>query len=100
MAAKKAAISILMTADAAKAKAAFADVEKRAGSLSNQMGNVAKAIGGAFATQKIIGFAKGAIDASSDLAESANAVQVTFGKASAGIFEFGENAAKAVEKRI
>jgi hypothetical protein len=96
MAAKKASISILMTADAAKAKAAFADVEKRAGSLQNQMGNVAKAIGGAFATQKIIGFAKGAIDASSDLAESANAVQVTFGKASAGIFEFGENAAKAV----
>jgi hypothetical protein len=96
MAAKKASISILMTADAAKAKAAFADVEKRAGSLSNQMGNVAKAIGGAFATQKIIGFAKGAIDASSDLAESANAVQVTFGKASEGIFEFGQNAAKAV----
>ena len=46
-----------LTADAAKAKAAFADVEKRAGSLQNQMGNVAKAIGGAFATQKIIGFA-------------------------------------------
>jgi hypothetical protein len=96
MAAKKAAISILMTADAAKAKAAFADVEKRAGSLQNQMGNVAKAIGGAFATQKIIGFAKSAINATSDLAESANAVQVTFGKASKGIFEFGENAAQAV----
>ena len=96
MAAKKASISILMTADAAKAKAAFADVEKRAGSLSNQMGNVAKAIGGAFATQKIIGFAKSAIDASSDLAESANAVRVTFGRAADGILEFGENAAKAV----
>lgn len=96
MAAKKAAISILMTADAAKAKAAFADIEKRAGSLSNQMGNVAKAIGGAFATQKIVSFAKSAIAATSDLAESANAVQVTFGEAAAGIQEFGENAASAV----
>lgn len=96
MPAKRAAISIDVIADASKAKAGLKQAEQAAGSLQNQFKNVAKTAAAAFATQKIVGFAKSAVTAASDLSESMNAVAVTFGKASDGILELGENAAKAV----
>lgn len=96
MPAKRAAISIDVIADASKAKAGLKQAEQAAGSLQNQFKNVAKTAAAAFATQKIVGFAKSAVTAASDLSESMNAVTVTFGKASDGILELGENAAKAV----
>jgi hypothetical protein len=96
MAGKRASISIDVIADASKAKAGLKQAEQAAGSLQNQFKNVAKTAAAAFATQKIVGFAKSAVTAASDLSESMNAVAVTFGKASDGILELGENAAKAV----
>lgn len=96
MPAKRAAISIDVIADASKAKAGLKQAEQAAGSLQNQFKNVAKTAAAAFATQKIVGFAKSAVTAASDLSESMNAVAVTFGRASDGILELGENAAKAV----
>lgn len=95
MAAKKASISILMTADAAKAKAAFADVEKRAGSLQNQMGNVAKSIGGAFATGAIIKFAGGALKA----AEAASTSEARIRQVSTSMGVFGDQV-DAVTSRL
>jgi len=86
MAAKKASISILMTADAAKAKAAFADVEKRAGSLQNQMGSVAKSIGGAFATGAIIRFTGSALKA----AEAANTSESRIRQVATSMGVFGD----------
>ena len=96
MAGKRASISIDVIADASKAKAGLKQAEQAAGSLQNQFKNVAKTAAAAFATQKIVGFAKSAVTAASDLSESMNAVAVTFGRASDGILELGENAAKAV----
>ena len=96
MPAKKASISINLLADATKAKAGFAEAEKAAGGLDKQFGNIAKTAVNAFATREIINFGKGAVSAASDLAESANAVAVTFGEAGDQILKLGENAAEAV----
>jgi len=96
MPAKKASISINLLADATKAKAGFAEAEKAAGGLDKQFGNIAKTAVNAFATREIINFGKGAVGAASDLAESANAVAVTFGEAGDQILKLGENASTAV----
>jgi hypothetical protein len=60
------------------------------------LGNVAKTAINAFATREIINFGKGAVNAASDLAESANAVSVSFGDAADRILKLGENASTAV----
>jgi len=96
MAGKKASISINVIADAARAKAGLAEAERAAGSLDAQFKSLAKTAVNAFATQQIIGFGKDAVGAASDLAESANAVAVTFGDAADGIMKLGEEASKAV----
>ena len=74
----------------------FEEAQRAAEGLSGEMKNLAKTIGGAFAARQVVNFAKGAVDAASDLGESINAVNVTFGEASAGILALGENAATAV----
>ena len=96
MASKKAAISISLIADAAKAKAGFAEAEKAAGTFGKQMGNLTKTVAATFATKAITDFAKSSIDAASDLGESINAVEVTFGDAADEILAFGETASKVV----
>jgi hypothetical protein len=96
MASKKASISINVIADAARAKAGLAEAERAAGSLDTQFKNLAKTAVNAFAAREIVGFGKQAIGAASDLAESANAVAVTFGDAADGIMRLGENASKTV----
>lgn len=96
MASKKASISIAIIADAAKAQAGFKEAEKAAGSFGQQMGGLTKTIAATFATKAITDFAKSSINAASDLGESINAVQVTFGQAADGILAFGETASKTV----
>lgn len=96
MASKKASISVAIIAEATKAKAGFAEAEKAAGSFGTQMGNLTKTIAATFATKAIIDFAKSSISAASDLGESINAVEVTFGEAADGILRFGETASKTV----
>lgn len=96
MAAKKASISISMIADAAGARAGFKQAEEAAGSFSNQMTNLTKTVAATFATKVITDFAKSSISAASDLGESINAVQVTFGQAADGILKFGETASRTV----
>lgn len=65
-------------------------------SVGDQLKEVGKTLAAAFVTKQIAGFARDSIKAASDLNESINAVQVTFGKASAGILKFGESASSAV----
>ena len=96
MAGKKASISINLIADATKAKAGLQQAEQAAGSLDKQFQAVAKTAVNAFATQQIVNFGKDAVNAASDLAESANAVAVTFGDAASGIEELGKKASTAV----
>lgn len=96
MPAKKASISINLLADATKAKAGFAEAEKAADKFDVQLGNVAKTAINAFATREIVNFAGSAIGQASDLAESANAVEVAFDDAADRILKLGENASTAV----
>ena len=96
MPAKKASISINLLADATKAKAGFAEAEKAADKFDVQLGNVAKTAINAFATREIANFGRAAINEASDLAESANAVDVAFGDAADRILKLGENASTAV----
>ena len=96
MPAKKASISINLLADATKAKAGFAEAEKAADKFDVQLGNIAKTAINAFATREIVNFAGSAIGQASDLAESANAVEVAFDDAAGRILELGENASTAV----
>jgi len=74
----------------------FEQAQKAAEGFSDQMKGLAKTVGAAFVTREITNFAKSAVSAASDLGESINAVNVTFGEASAGILALGENAATAV----
>ena len=74
----------------------FEQAQKAAENFSDQMKGLAKTVGAAFVTREITNFAKSAVSAASDLGESINAVNVTFGEASAGILALGENAATAV----
>ncbi len=73
--------------------------EKTEGRLS-KMGTIAGGILGAQflkdAAGAVVDFGKNTITAASDLGESVNAVNVTFGDSAAGILELGENAAQAV----
>lgn len=74
----------------------FDDAQKAAEGLSAEMKTLAKTVGAAFATRQVVNFAKGAVDAASDLGESVNAVAVTFGDASDSILALGEDAATTV----
>ena len=96
MAAKTRSLSINIIGDSSRAKAAFKDAEKAAGSFSEQAKRAGMAIASAFVAKQVVNFAKDSIKAASNLAESINAVQVVFGSAAGGILKFGETAAKSV----
>lgn len=74
----------------------FERAQKEAQGFSDQMKALAKTAAAAFATRQIVNFAKSTVAAASDLGESINAVNVTFGEAADGILALGENAASAV----
>ena len=73
-------------------KQADRGIQGMAGSLKK----MAAAAGVAFAAKKVLDFGREAVKAASDLEESVNAVEVTFGAASAGILKLGEDAATSV----
>jgi len=87
---------ILIGADATQANKAFQDVGGRADALGSRMGKLGATIVSAFASRAIFNFASDTVRAASDLGESINAVNVTFGDASDGILKFGETAAETV----
>lgn len=62
--------------------------------LGTKMTGFAQALGGAFATQKIIGFAKTSIRAAGDIGETMSKTEELFGDASTAIFKFADGAAK------
>jgi len=94
MAGKKASIGISIIADATKARAGFAEAEKAAGSLNNQMKRVGKSIAGAFATRAIFSFASGALKA----AEAANTSQQRISQVATSMGLFGDNVAGVTER--
>jgi len=94
MAAKKAAISISVIADAAKARAGFAEAERAAGGLSNQLKTVGKTVAGAFATQAIFNFAKGALNA----AEAANTSRSRIEQVATSMNVFGDEVGAVTDR--
>lgn len=96
MAAKKASLAVNVIADVTNARAGFKQAEQAAGSLGNQLKKVGTTVAATFATKAIVDFAKSSINAASNLNESINAVQVTFGEAADGILKFGQTASKTV----
>ena len=87
---------ILIGADATQAGKAFKDVGGRADELGGRMGKLGTTIVSAFASKAIFNFASDTIRSASDLGESINAVNVTFGEAADSVLEFSKTASTAV----
>lgn len=77
-------------------KDAGKSAEKAAKGIGNEFKKLGNIIGGAVLTRSVVNFAKTAINQASDLSESINAIQVSFGDLSDELFAFGETAATAV----
>ena len=74
----------------------FDKAKREAEGLTGEFKSLAKKAAGAFAAVKIAQFGKDAISAASDLGESINAVNVTFGDAAESVLSLSENAATSV----
>jgi hypothetical protein len=78
----------------------FKDAGDKAGQAANKIGDdfkkLGKLIAGAAISRSVFNFAKQSIDAASDLGESINAVQVTFGELSDEILAFSKTSATSV----
>jgi len=85
---------------ASRALKGVGDEAENTGGRLSKMGTIAGGILGAQflrdATSAVVDFGKNTITAASDLGESVNAVNVTFGESAEGILKLGENAATAV----
>lgn len=87
-----------LSRDIAKQSTQAGDVAGRqmGGAMQGAMRKVALAVGGAAIGAAAVGGLKAAVGAASDLGESVNAVQKTFGDAAGGIQKLGREAATAV----
>ena len=75
---------------------AAAKTESGARRLAAQYGGLAKAVAGAFVARAAVNFAKDSVAAFSNLEESINAVNVSFGAGAGAIKDFGTTAATQV----
>lgn len=72
------------------------EAEKSVAGIGDEFKKLGKLVAGAAISKAIFNFAKSSIDAASDLGESINAVQVTFGDLSDEILAFSKVSAKSV----
>ncbi len=79
-----------------KASGSMKKANKGIGDMAGSLKKMAAAAGVAFAAKKVVDFARASIKSASDLEESINAVEVTFGEAGKGILKLGEDAATSV----
>ncbi len=79
-----------------KARKGLKKTDKSFGDMARSLKGFAVAAGLAFGAREVINFAKSTISAASDLGESINAVEVTFGDAAEGIKSLGVDAAESV----
>jgi hypothetical protein len=77
-------------------KESGAKAEKAVDGIGGEFKKLGKLIAGAAIGKAVKDFAKASIDAASDLEESINAVQVTYGELSGTILDFGQVSAKTV----
>jgi hypothetical protein len=93
---RKRNLEIDVVVDDKRAKAALKGVADETGKTGKAFSKMAGVLAGAFAATKIVDFAKDSIGAFSDLNESMNAVEVTFGDASDEVKQLGKDAATSV----
>lgn len=79
-----------------KFKESSKESSKAVGGIGDEFKKLGKLIAGAAIGRAVVGFAKDSIAAASDLGESINAVQVTFGDLSDEILEFSKTSARSV----
>ncbi|MGB0730501.1 MAG: hypothetical protein ACPGT1_11730, partial [Ilumatobacteraceae bacterium] len=82
--------------DASDAMKAFETLDKGAGNMGAKFDQLGKTAVRAFGAISVGAMGSAAVSAASDLEESINAVQVTFGEAAEGVLALSENSAKAV----
>jgi hypothetical protein len=95
-ASRKRNVEIEVVVDDKRAKAALKGVADETGKTGKAFSKMAGVLAGAFAVNKIVDFAQDSIRAYSDLNESMNAVEVTFGDASDEVKQLGKEAAQSV----
>lgn len=96
---RKRNVTVDVVVDDKKARAGLKNVEQSTGKLEAGFGKLKGAVAGvmaAFGAREVIQFAGDTVRAASDLGESLNAVNVTFGDSADGIKELGEQAAESV----
>ncbi|MET0767365.1 MAG: hypothetical protein ABWY50_06960 [Aeromicrobium sp.] len=96
MAGMPAILRVDIIANAAKARAEMSETESSADRMRGTMLKVGAAIGGAFAVNKVVEFANGAISAASDLNENLSKTTAVFGDWAIDVEQFAEKAAKSV----
>ena len=79
-----------------KTRKGLGQTDKATQGLTKSVKGFGLAVAGSFAAKAVLDFAKNAVRAASDLGESINAVEVTFGDAAEGIKTLGVEAATAV----
>lgn len=72
------------------------NAQKQLGGFGKQIAKLGGLLAGAFSVRAITGFAKAAVSEASDLEESLNALNVSFGESAAEITKLGESAATAM----
>ena len=87
---------IRLLGDSSGMKKALDDADGAVGKHDLSLKNLAGTIGSTYAVAKVVEFGKASVNAASDLSESINAVNVTFGESAGGILKLGEAAATAV----
>jgi hypothetical protein len=96
MASRKRTVEIEVVADTKKAAASLKNMEGMLGKTGKAFAGIGAAIAGKFTLGAITDFAMDSVAAFSNLNESVNAVNVTFGESADGIKQLGEQAAESV----
>ena len=94
--ARKRRVEVEIIVDDKGAAKSLKNIEGSVTKTGKAFSNFAKIAAGAFALNKVVDFGRDSVRAFSDLNESVNAVEVTFGKAAGGIKSLGEQAAESV----
>jgi hypothetical protein len=93
---RKRNIEIEFVVDDKQAAKNLQNLDKNVTKTGQAFSNAGKLIASGLVLDKVVDFARAAINAYSDLNESLNAVDVTFGGAAQGIKELGEDAAESL----
>ncbi len=94
--ARKRRVEVEIVVDDKQVGQKLGNIEKSVTKTGKAFSTAGKLIAGVFAANKIADFTKDSVRAFSDLNESVNAVEVTFGDASEGILQLGKASATSV----